>query len=157
MNRDDDTNHNKCLCRDGWAAYATSLWCVSFLSLTFAHHSLTVTLTTAQESGGWVETGVRSPSASHSMFFWGFIEGKCGTRKECENLMVWGSTAEMGRELVWAGGIYDSAAVLSHMSPDCRIQPWCHLFLSSVALWISQAVEGGVYFSRDVKGEYLIR
>lgn len=28
------------------------------------------------------------------------------TQMECENLMVWGSTTEMGRELVWAGGIY---------------------------------------------------
>lgn len=98
---------------------------------------------------------------------------KRGILKECENLMVWGSTAE-GRELVWAcacvplcvcmrvlafhrGTVWDSAAVLSHMSLHCRIQPWCHLSLSSVSLWISQAVEGGVYFSHDVKREDLIR
>lgn len=80
---------------------------------------------------------------------------KRGTREECENVMVWGSTAEMGRELVWACGRQDAAAVL--LTHDCRIQPWCHPSLSSVSLRITPAVGGGVYFSHGVKWKDLIR
>lgn len=79
--------------------------------------------------------------------------------EECENLMVWGSSARdvpricLSRRFT----LRYSAAVLPHMSLHCRIWPWCHLFLSSASLWISQAVEGGVYSRHGVKWEDLIR
>ncbi len=81
------------------------------------------------------------------------------TQRECENLMVRGNRAETGRELLWVSGSYIKfcCSAFTHTSLDCRIQPWCHLSLSSLSLWIPQAVEGGVCFSHDVKWEDLIR
>lgn len=154
MNRDNETNTTMSLYSRRMGHYCNiPLTCQ--LPPTSARHSPTVTLTAEQKS-----SGSRQVSACLLLPVTHFLRlrrVKRGTHKECQNLMVWGSAAEMERELVWAGGIEASAAVLSHTSLRCRIQPWCHLCLSSVSLWISQAVEGGVYFSHDGRGEDLIR
>lgn len=82
-----------------------------------------------------------------------------GIPKDCENLMEWGSTTELRRELALCVCVFK--AFHANILLQC-IHTWAFTAESNhdvifpfqlFSLWISKAAEGGVYFSRDARWE----